>query len=189
VAIRNEKTSAEILKFLLDQDLKPTEKNSLGQTVLHAACLNSPAYSDLFKLILDSTKKAFNQFTTERKPNLADSTPSFDSWLNSASFLDSNNESPLHLAAKTNNRALCELLLSFGLDPRLKNVNETLPHDLCTNESLRQTLREAVRLGEAKEELVLSTQALLEACKSGDLDVVKVQTPKTEALNLIPFFE
>jgi ankyrin repeat protein len=104
---------------------------------------------------------------------------SFESWLNSSTlalFLDANGESPLHYAAKANDRRLCELLVAFGFDVCLRNDRGLLPHELCYNAELKNMLSELARVREERALLVLRTQSLLEACKSGDLDAVKVNT-------------
>ncbi len=174
-AVRNKTVQTETVKFLLEQDLKATDKNSLGQTALHVACMSDqPAI--VIRLLLDSIKKEFNHLMEKTTTNMTESSMgSFDSWLNSVTLLDLRKESPLHYASRSNNRMCCELLVAFGIDVRAKNANELFAHDLSTNSMVSMVLREEVRVHEDRAELVLHTQSLLEACKSGDLDVVKVR--------------
>jgi uncharacterized protein len=40
---------------------------------------------------------------------------------------------PLHLAASRNDRALCELLMALGADPRVRMEDGSMPHHIASN--------------------------------------------------------
>ena len=108
---------------------------------------------------------------------------SFRSWL-SATFMSAglNNETPLHYAARSNNEDLCCLLNMFGFDLGHKSSIGQYPHELCTDEGLKQSLTQIFEQSQAKLRRSRSIQLLLEACKSGDLDVVRSILEENEDL-------
>lgn len=169
IAIKVEITSQiEMIKYLLEKGVRVSEKNVRMQTSLHLAVEKSNI--ECAKILTGALRKEFTQFHANLYPNLA-------SWINSSdAFVDTNNETPLHYAARSNNGPLCDLMLSLGFELSSPNINLQYPHDLCTLNELKSKLLRRFKEQEIMVVKSVKTQLLLEACKSGDLDVVKVNS-------------
>jgi tankyrase len=87
--------------------------------------------------------------------------------------VDSNGETPLHIAARGNNMEICERLILHSYDLNAKSNLDKYPHELCTDLRLRKYLFEKFESKCKLNDLNLDVQLLLEASKSGDLEVVK----------------
>jgi tankyrase len=99
-------------------------------------------------------------------------------------IVDSNGDTPLHYAAKLNEPSICKLLIDAGFDINWCNYSGKMPHDLTNDPSLKsrllllQTTDDDFIQNQFKKQKELSlqqldVQSLIEASKSGDLEVVK----------------
>uniref|UniRef100_W5MFT8 Poly [ADP-ribose] polymerase n=1 Tax=Lepisosteus oculatus TaxID=7918 RepID=W5MFT8_LEPOC len=81
--------------------------------------------------------------------------------------LDNLGQTPLHRAAHCGHLQTCRLLLSSGCDPLIMSLQGFSPSQMG-NESVQQILQEGVLIGNSDAD-----RQLLEAAKSGDLEIVK----------------
>ena len=167
----NEK-QLDIVQYLLKKDSNILEQNSKKQTPLHLVVLNNSL--PLAELLLKKLNKKLKSIE-ENNENQLEQQQS-DSNLKYFEMYDLAGESPLHYACRNNNAKMCELLVSHGFELNHRSdIDKKLPHELCTDEYLKNSLQEQLKVNELNAALNFDIQLLLEASKSGDLEVVKVK--------------
>jgi ankyrin repeat protein len=169
----NEK-QPEIVQYLLKKDSNILERNSKKQTSLHLAVLNnSLQLAELFLKKLSTKQKSIEENGQNSVQQQSDNNVKY------FEIYDSNGESPLHYACRNNNAKICELLITYDFElNRRSDIENKLPHELCTDNNLKHSLQEQLKVNELNAMLNFDIQLLLEASKSGDLEVVKVTFKK-----------
>ena len=190
----------DITKYLINKGADIYDKNA-------SAFHKSPLHLAVEKSFMDTIEIFLNKLTSCQQEPLpptsgkkASSSSSPPSASNSAlydpvspaeiisSLYDSNGESPLHYAARQNRLDICERLLFHGFDLNVKSSLDKYPHELCSNESLRKYLYEKFQLKCKQTDFDTDVQLLLEASKSDDLEVVKVNIKTNKKAFLVNFF-
>jgi ankyrin repeat protein len=121
------------------EKIAPTNKSPL-----HLAAEKS--YLDCVDILLNGIKSVTPPVSpihqTATNSNSKKKSPSQDSILAEtiSTIVDSNCETPLHVAARENNKEICERLLLYGFDLNFKSNYDKFPHELCTNETLKNQL-------------------------------------------------